>query len=145
MALSPKGQRGIILHILNNSAILWSVARGKKRTRGKRKPQQGRFLRVRTAGIRFLNQCAFVVLVLLGCVAVALLSVPQVKELKRLETEQTYALQQEEEALARKDQKRRELDAIRDNPEYLELIARDRLNLYRKGETIIRVHRENEL
>ena len=90
-----------------------------------------------------LNQCAFVILVLLGCSAIALLSVPQVKELKRLEAEEVFAKQEELRARAQHDQKARELEAIRENPEYLEIIARDRLNLHREGETIIRVIDDN--
>ena len=100
---------------------------------------------MRTAGIRVLNRFAFVVLVLLGCVAVALLSVPEVKELKRLEAELAYTKEQEAEAQARKDQKRRELDAIKEDPEYLELRARDRLDMQRSGERIFRIERAKHL
>ena len=91
------------------------------------------------------NRFAFVLLVLLGCVAVALLSVPEVKELKRLEAELAYTKEQEAEAQDRKDQKRRELAAIKEDPEYLELKARDRLNLHRRGERIFRFEQPDKL
>lgn len=124
--------------------MIGEVAHKRKGKGMKKAPQRGRFLRVRTAGIRVLNQCAFAILVLLGCSAVALLSVPQVKELKRLEADEEFAKQEELRARAQYDKKARELDAIRENPEYLETIARDRLNLHRAGETIIRVVHDNK-
>ena len=117
--------------------------RGRRRLGGAKVPC-GRFLRVQTTGIRVLNQCAFVALVLLGCVAVALLAVPEVKKLKHLEREKAYVEQQEVEALERRDQKTREVEAVRNDPEYLEIVARDRLNLHRKGEKVFRINRENE-
>lgn len=100
---------------------------------------------MQTTGIRVLNKCAFVALVLLGCVAVALLAVPEVKELKRLEEDLGFAEQQEAEAFEKVDQKTREVNAVRNDPEYLEIIARDRLNLHRKGEKIFRINREQDL
>ena len=39
----------------------------------------------------------------------------------------------------KKDQKRRDLNAIRNDPAYLELVARDRLDLYREGEKVYRI------
>ena len=42
----------------------------------------------------------------------------------------------------REDQKRRDLKALRDDPAYLELVARDRLDLYREGEQIYRIDAE---
>lgn len=121
------------------------LARRKKMLEAERQSRKGRFLRVRTAGIWVLNRCAFVILVLLGCGAVALLSLPQVKELQRLEAEQALVEDEEIKARARLEQKELELEAIRKDPEYLELVARDRLNLHREGETILRIRRENSL
>ena len=121
------------------------VARKRKKGSARSSPNRGRFLRVRTAGIRVLNRFAFVILVLLGCVAVALLSVPEVKRLKALEAELAYTKELEAEAQARKDQKRRELIAIKEDPEYLELRARDRLDKQRPGEHIFRIDRGNRL
>lgn len=117
------------------------MARRRKKGSRKSSPNRGRFLRVRTAGIRVLNHFAFVVLVLLGCVAVALLSVPEVKRLKSLEAELVWTKEKEAEAQARKDQKRRELKAIKEDPEFLEIKARDRLDYYREGETVFRIDR----
>ncbi|NNC88702.1 MAG: septum formation initiator family protein [Akkermansiaceae bacterium] len=109
------------------------------RTRGRR---EGRFLRARTTGIRVVNQFAFVVLVAMGCVAVAVLSIPQVRELHRLEGELREAENIERGVLDTKDRRSRELTALRDDPAYLELIARDRLDLCLEGEHVFRIERE---
>jgi len=110
------------------------------RSRGKR---QGKFLRARTTGIRVINQFAIVVLVAMGCVAVAVLSIPQVRELQRLEGELVDAENLERGVLDTKDRKTRDLTALRDDPAYLELIARDRLDLYRTGEQVFRINRDH--
>lgn len=116
---------------------------GKARKKGKAPRKAGRFLRARTTGLRLLNKAAFGILILMGCVAVSLLAMPQVRELRRLEEEHAHALAREKETMARKDRRSRELAALKNDPEYLELIARDRLDLYEAGagETPVRMIR----
>jgi cell division protein FtsB len=115
------------------------AAKGKKKAKPRRKA--GKYLRARTNGLRLVNRLAFAILILMGCVAIALLAMPQVGELRRLEGELIQSEARERETLARKDRGSRELSALKNNPEYLELIARDRLDLYKPGETPVRVIR----
>lgn len=98
-------------------------------------------MRARTAGIELANRFAFGVLTAMGCLAIAILALPQVRELQRLETELKQVEAREQETMALKDRKSRELAALRNDPEYLELMARDRLDLYEPGERIFRVKR----
>ena len=116
---------------------------GKARKKGKAPRKAGRYLRARTTGLRLLNKAAFGILILMGCVAISLLAMPQVRELRRLEGEYSQALARENETMARKDRRNRELAALKNDPEYLELIARDRLDLYKAGagETPVRMIR----
>jgi len=114
---------------------------GTARKKGKPRRKAGRFLQARTDGLRLVNRLAFAILILMGCAAVALLAVPQVHELRRLEQEHAQSLARERETLARKDRRMRELTALRSDPEYLELVARDRLDLFEEGETPVRVIR----
>lgn len=107
----------------------------------KRKPSR-QVMEARTNSIAFLNRGAFVLLLILICVAVGVTVVPQWDELQDLQAELVETERAEEEALARVDQKSRELAALRDNLEYQELRGRDILDLYRPGETIIRIRRD---
>ena len=101
----------------------------------------GRSLRARTTGIRIVNRAAFCLLVILACVAVAALSVPQVRKLRELKEELSRSQTKERHVVAIKDQKYRELRALQSDPAYLELIARDRLDLHQTGERIYRIRR----
>ena len=58
--------------------------------------------------------------------AVSVLSIPQVRELHQLEADLRDAENLERSVLETKDRKARELAALRDDPAYLELVARDR-------------------
>ena len=94
-----------------------------------------------TMGLDLANKTAFAVLIVMGCVAVAILALPQVRELRRMESELAKVQDREQRTMDEKDRKSRELAAMRDDPEYLELMARDRLDLYKPGEKVIRVKR----
>ena len=78
------------------------------------------------------------------CVAVAFglliaaTAAPQKKEHDRLQAQLRAAQDREREALARKNHQRIELHALRKDTSYLEVQARDRLNLYREGERVLR-------
>jgi len=103
--------------------------------------RRGKYLRARTAGIQLVNRFAFGVLIAMGCVGIAILALPQVKELQCLEEDLVKVEARELESLALKDRKSRELAALRNDPDYLELVARDRLDLYVPGERVIRFRR----
>lgn len=45
---------------------------------------------------------------------------------------------------AERDALKQEYQWLRDDPEYLELVARDRLNLQKEGETVFRIKRPEE-
>lgn len=109
------------------------------RSRPRRRP--GKHLLARTTGIRIINRAAFAVLLIVLCVAVGVLSVPQLRNLRALKEELRRAEAQEEHARSFNDQKARELKALREDPRYLELVARDRLDLQRPGEKIFRFNR----
>ena len=98
--------------------------------------------RGRTTGVRILTRTALSIFLLTGCVALAVLSVPQTRKLRELKEELARARALESHVQDRKDQKRRDLKALRDDPAYLELVARDRLDLYREGEQIYRIDAE---
>lgn len=106
----------------------------------KRKPYR-QVMEARTKSIAFLNLAAFVVLILLICVAVAVSVIPQWKELQRLEAELDETKASENEAIATLDQRGRELSALRNDHEFQELRARDLLDLHMPGESIIRIKR----
>ena len=107
-----------------------------------RKRPATRHLKARTTGIRIVNRAAFSVFLLTGCVALAVLSVPQMRTLRFLNEELARANAQESHVRSQREQKKRELAALRDDPAYLELVARDRLDLYRAGERIYRIRND---
>ena len=102
----------------------------------------GKHLRARTTGIRIVNRAAFTIFLVTGCVAMAVLSVPQMRKLRSLNEELARANAQEAHVRSQKEQKTRELAALRNDPAYLELVARDRLDLYRSGERIYRIEKK---
>ncbi len=114
------------------------AGRGKAR---KRKPSR-QVMEARTKSIAFLNRGAFVLLLILICVAVGVTVFPQWQVLQELETELESTQHEEEVALELLDQKNRELSALRNDLEFQELRGRDLLDLYRPGETIIRIRRD---
>ncbi|MDQ8188723.1 FtsB family cell division protein [Roseibacillus persicicus] len=108
---------------------------------GRRKPTR-QVMEARTKSIAILNRGAFALLMILICVAVGVTVFPQWKELKRLEADLEATRAAEQDTLALEDQKNRELSALRQDLEFQELRGRDLLDLYRPGETIIRIRRD---
>jgi cell division protein FtsB len=99
-------------------------------------------LEARTRLVKALVRCAFVLFcVSLGFVVVAM-AVPQQRLLKKLEAKVAEAKEREKLALADRDHRRIELQALREDPAYLEIHARDRLNMCREGERILRFKRD---
>ena len=109
------------------------------RKRGKPSRQ---VMEARTNSIAFLNRGAFVILMILICVAVAVTVFPQWKELKRLQAELQTTEAEEQEAIAMVDQRSRELSALRNDLEFQETKGRDLLDWYKPGETVIRIRRD---
>lgn len=99
-------------------------------------------LATRVRVIQGMNRLVFVLLCAsMGFVVVAT-SVPQRRELAKLEQRLQLAREHEEHVLAERDRMRVEHRALREDPEYLETQARDRLDYCREGERVLRLARD---
>ncbi len=80
------------------------------------------------------------------CVAVGFVVVatafPQKRKLDDLEVKLQEAEAREEQVRAEKEFHDTELRALRDDPEFLEIHARDRLDYYREGERVLKFRKE---
>ncbi|MEP4079749.1 hypothetical protein [Haloferula sp.] len=98
-------------------------------------------LQAQTRAIRLFNGlilCLFGLSVGLVAVATAL---PQKRKLEEKEMEYAHYLKREQEELALKEDKKAAYEALREDREYLEIHARDRLPLHREGESVYRIER----
>ena len=107
--------------------------------RGKARVKLAR-LEARTRVIEGAWKLAFVAF----CVAVGFVVVatafPQRRELGELEKKLRLAEEQEESVLAEKEYHQVEYRALREDPSFLEIHARDRLDYYREGERVLKFH-----
>lgn len=99
-------------------------------------------MRGTTTFIQVLNKVAFACFALLAAATVAVTCLPQKKELRRLDELLDDAGKREQLSLQENDRATRELSALQSDPNYLEIIARDRLDLQKEGEQIIRIERK---
>lgn len=98
-------------------------------------------LQAQTRVIRLFNGLILCLFGLsLGLVAVAT-ALPQKRKLEEKEIEYANIIARENEVVALKEDKQAAYEALREDPEYLEIHARDRLPLYRDGESIFRIER----
>lgn len=88
--------------------------------------------------IQGLNKLLCIVLAVAFGLLIAATAAPQKRELAKLEAKLRAVQEREGETLARKEHKEIELQALREDPSYLEIQARDRLNYYREGERVLR-------
>jgi cell division protein FtsB len=88
--------------------------------------------------IRVVNRMLYVLMAVAFGLVFTAYAVPQKKEYENLQAKLRAAKEREAETLARKEHKRIELQALREDPAYLEVQARDRLNYYREGERVLR-------
>jgi cell division protein FtsB len=99
-------------------------------------------LQAQTRVIRLFNGLILCLFGLsLGLVAVAT-ALPQKRKLEEKEVEYVHFIQREREVLAEMEDKQAAYEALREDREYLEIHARDRLSLYREGESIYRIERD---
>ncbi len=99
-------------------------------------------LEARTRVIRGAGRLLLIVFgVALGFVVVAT-AVPQRRELEKLEGRLKLAQDRETKVSAERDHRRIELRALREDPAYLEVHARDRLDYCGEGERILRFRGE---
>lgn len=114
-----------------------------KRNKSKRPSRHGGYNKVRArtermnVGVRFALCC----LTLMGCCAFMAAALQPYRKLGAMRLDLAEVHAQEMAVIERMDAKERELRAIEDDPKYLELIARDRLNYYKPGEHVFRIER----
>ena len=102
--------------------------------------EQVRQLEVRTRVIQWAGHAVFgVVCVAVGFVVVAT-AVPQKRKLEEMEAKLEKAKVREQEVLAERESYEIEHRALREDPAFLEIHARDRLNYYREGERVLKFH-----
>ncbi len=99
-------------------------------------------MHARTERMRALNRWALAVLVFVGCAAVFASAVPQWRKLDAMEAELGRSREREELVMEQRDILTIEQRALREDPAYLELRARDRLDYYREGERVYRIQRQ---
>ena len=78
----------------------------------------------------------------MGCFAFVAMALQPYRELQKKEVALSVIVEKESAVIEKKDAKERELSAILHDPQYLELIARDRLNYYKPGERVFRIERD---
>lgn len=101
-------------------------------------------LEAQTQVIRAFNRIVFGVLgLVLGLVVVAS-ALPQKRHLTDLEFELARVLEEEKKVLAEKEYRDAEYLALKEDPEFLELKAMDRLNLHREGGKVYRIKRDDD-
>ena len=106
----------------------------------KKRITAGKLARVEfaTRCIQWVNRALYLSVAVAFGLLIAATAAPQKKEYERLQAQLRTAKDREREALARKNHQRIELQALREATAYLEVQARDPLNLYREGERVLR-------
>jgi cell division protein FtsB len=98
-------------------------------------------LEARTKAIQSVGKLALIAFCLsLGFVVVAT-AIPQRRTLEQLEGKLQLARERERQVVAVRDHRNIELRALREDPAYLEIHARDRLDYCREGERVLRIKR----
>lgn len=69
-------------------------------------------------------------------------AIPQKRELDKLEVKLAATKANERQVLAEQEQRRVELRALREDPSFLEIQARDRLDYCGEGERVLRFRRD---
>lgn len=98
-------------------------------------------LEARTRAIQGAGKLALMAFCLsLGFVVVAT-AFPQRRTLEKLEEKLALAQERQREVVASRDHRNIELRALREDPSFQELHARDRLDYCREGERVLRFNR----
>lgn len=111
-----------------------------KRRSSKKQPTL-QTLTLQTVLIKESKKLALLILCVGAPLLIYIYTIPEEKKLTELEERLENAEKEERLALENNDRITREINAYRSNPEYLEIIARDHLNYYKEGETVIRIER----
>jgi cell division protein FtsB len=100
-----------------------------------------RRLKAQTRFIRATNGFLMTVILLVLALIFCLSYLPQKNAYEKKLGELAEAQEREVQAESQLDYLRIKLEAIKNDPSYLEIQARDRLQVYRPGETIFRIER----
>lgn len=106
-----------------------------------RNKQRKRYIKAQTTIVRATNRFLFFFIVMAGALTACLSFIPQKQAYEKKLAELADAKVREEMAESQLDSLSIKLEAIKNDPEYLEIQARDRLQVYRPGETIYRLER----
>jgi len=107
-----------------------------------RKPKpSARAVTIQGVIIREARKFALLVLCCAIPAYVYVLSLPEGAKLQELKQRLVDAEISEKVSDQANDRIKREITAFKSNPDYLEIIARDHLNLYKEGETVVRIVR----
>ena len=100
-----------------------------------------RRLEVRTRAFQRAGHAVFWVLCMAVGFVVVATAVPQKRRVEELEEKLAQANVREQDMLAERESYEIEHRALREDPAFLEIHARDRLNVYREGERVLRFHK----
>jgi septum formation inhibitor-activating ATPase MinD len=117
------------------------AARRKKTTKSKSENVKLKRLEAQTRVICTFNRIIFAVMALVLGMAVVASALPQKRKLEDLQFQLARVQEEEKQVQAEKEYREIEYRAMKEDPEYRELKARDRLNLHREEERIFRVRR----
>jgi hypothetical protein len=92
--------------------------------------------------IRCVRRLVFILFCASGGFLVVATAFPQKKELERLEAKLEAARDNERKVVAEMEHRHTELLALREDPAFLEIQARDRLDYCREGERVLRFRRD---
>jgi len=95
-------------------------------------------LETTTRCIQGANKLLYICLAVAFGLLIAATAAPQKKEYEKLQAKLRKVQSREAETLAQKEYRKIQLQALREDPSYLEVQARDRLNYYRTGERVLR-------
>lgn len=109
--------------------------------RGRRSKPSARIVSFQGQLIRQARNLSFLVICFAIPAVIHVLSLPEQRKLEALEGKLIKAEQEEKNSIVANDRIKREISSYMTDPNYLEVIARDHLNLAKEGETIIRIIR----
>lgn len=95
----------------------------------------------RTKAINSLRRMIFVVFCAAAGFTSVAMSFPHRQKLEEMESNLKEAKHREDLALADRENMATEYKALREDPAFLELHARDRLGLYREGEKVLKLRK----
>ena len=98
-------------------------------------------LEARTRVIHGAGRVVFMVLCMAVGFVVVATAFPQQREVERLEAKLKLVKDQEKLILAEREFRQIECRALKEDPAFLELHARDRLDYYREGERVLKFQR----